>query len=563
MQFSYPVLSWLFLAFLAACSGVAGKTPQNNAQNNINNTNNVVQILKLRFLSPANGELSMASLSRALVELSVETQDGRPVAGERVDLRIDGAAAGSTLSSAFTISDETGRAGFHLSSGSNSSHFRVIVAHPQAVPLTLDVTVSSTGMVRLRVAFSYSGAVLPEDLGNFELGIAFDVSCEDLLPYAVPLDRVRRLSSWTTVEELSELPVDFPFSIVARGFTPAGEPLLHGCLVPDESMRMPNATVDVVIGLSDYAKMLPEPVAFEVPAPAAAAAVAAAERFASWDDAGMCPLGLAQALTDCLLSVMEGGDTRNCTPGNPTTESASLRARRGVLDAQMCRLSEDAGGAAGFEFRIHQVLGWQNYQEALSQLHAFLEAGRPDAVALGVQIVPDAAGMALEVTQIRFENDGLWRSVPSPSLARRRIFCPSHPDVCALEPFTLVLSWEELLVQDVSERFLSGAGIPPDGAAFSRNLEDGAVLEASPESLEAFFARELQVQLPDAVWRQAFAALGTKLGVLSEVQSASPQPDCQVSGSLSLSDGDADQYLDEVGMSLSFELYQAQNARVP
>ncbi len=59
---------------------------------------------------------------------------------------------------------------------------------------------------------------------------------------------------------------------------------------------------------------------------------------------------------------------------------------------------------------------------------------------------------------------------------------------------------------------------------------------------------------PDAVWEQAFAALGAKLGNPSAALRDQTAPDCRVSGSLQLADRDFDQRLDEVGMSLSFDL---------
>jgi hypothetical protein len=252
-------LIFLILMLNAACSGVEMKNPANNVQNNVsNNANNVAQMLKLRFVSPSNGELSMASQSRAQVEAVLETMEGLPAPKERVELHIEGAAAGSTLSATFAVSDASGKLAFQISSGSNSAHFRVILQHPQAVPIELDVTVSSSGMVRLRVAFSYEGTLDPGDLGMLELGIAFEASCDAIEPYRVELDRVHRISSWSAVEELTELPVDFSFSIVARGFSAAGEPLLHGCLTPDASMLIPNATVNVAMSLADYAKKLSE-----------------------------------------------------------------------------------------------------------------------------------------------------------------------------------------------------------------------------------------------------------------------------------------------------------------
>lgn len=546
-------LFFLILMLAAACSGVEMKTPANNVQNNSNMNNNVAQVFRLRFVSPASGELSMSSQSRVHVVVAVETQDGLPAPGERVDLRIDGTAAGSTLSSTFAVSGENGILDFQIASGSNSAHFRVIIQHPQAVPLALDVTVSSSGTVRLRVAFSYGGAVSPDELGWLELGIAFETSCETIVPYGIDLDRVRRLDSWDEEVELTELPVDFQFSIVARGFSVSGEPLLHGCLTPEASMLIPNATVNVVMPLSDYSKTLSDPVTEEVNASAGPASAAAALGFSGWSQAGRCQLGLAQMFLDCLLAVMENGDVATCTPGEPTAETASLRSRRGVLDAADCRQNNNPESGAGLESRIHELLGWQGYQASLSALHAYLAGVRPAAVTLELQIAPDASSLMLEVKRIRFE-EGDWRVLPSTALARYRLQCPAHPDRCTVNPFSLTLSWYELLVREMSDMFFTGAGMTPDGPVFGLQLREEAVQTAYPEPLSDFFARELQVQIPEALWQQAFGALGAKLGSPAAAAGASVAEDCLVSGSLFLPDADSDQHLDGVGVSLSFDL---------
>lgn len=544
----------LILTFLAACSGIEMKQPTNNVQNNsTNNINNTANILKLRFLSPVNGELSMNSQSRAQVEVAVETLEGLPAPGERVDVHIDGVASGSTLSSSFVVSDETGKLVFQILSGANSAHFRVILQHPQAVPLSLDVTVSSSGMVRLRVAFSYEGTITPEDLGMLELGIAFDTSCESIEPYVVDLDRIRRISSLDVIEELTELPVDIAFSIVTRGFSHNGEPLLHGCLTPDASMRIPNASIDVTIPLADYSKSLLEPVIEEISAVATPVATAAAAGFSNWSETGRCPLGLSQLLVDCLLAVMEDGDRTTCTPGNPTLETVSLRSRRGVLDTAECRQVHNPESGASLESRIHDVLNWQRYQSTLMDLHTYLETGYPESVTFTVQLAPEAFSFILEVTQIRFD-DGAFRPLLT-SLARRRLQCPTHPDTCIVEPFLLNLFWYDALVQDISNTFFAGPGMTVNGADFALHLQDDATQIASPETLSIFFSRELGIHISDAVWEQSFIAMGTALGNPMAVANRDRTAfDCQVSGHLFLTDDDFDQYLDEVGISLTFDL---------
>lgn len=543
----------LILSFLAACSGIEMKRPTNNVQNNsTNNTNNTAKILKLRFLSPANGELSMNSQSRAQVEVALETLEGLPAPEERVDVHIDGVASGSTLSSSFVVSDETGKLVFQILSGANSAHFRVILQHPQAVPLSLDVTVSSSGMVRLRVAFSYEGTITPEDLGMLELGIAFDASCESIEPYVVDLDRIRRISSWDVTEELTELPVDISFSIVTRGFSHNGEPLLHGCLTPDASMRIPNASIDVTILLADYSKSLLEPVIEEISTVATPVAAAAAEGFSGWSETGRCPLGLSQLFVDCLLAVMEDGDRITCTPGNPTPETVSLHSRRGVLDTAGCRQVNNPESGASLESRIHDVLNWQSYQSTLMDLYTYLATGYPESVTFTVQLAPEAFSFILEVTQIRFD-DGAFQ--PILTSARRRLQCPMHPDTCIVEPFLLTLFWYDALVQDISNTFFKVPGMTVNGADFSLHLQDDATQIAFPETLSIFFARELGVQIPDAVWEQAFIAMGTALdNPMAVANRDRTAPDCQISGNLYLTDDDFDQYLDEVGISLAFDL---------
>jgi hypothetical protein len=141
------------------------------------------------------------------------------------------------------------------------------------------------------------------------------------------------------------------------------------------------------------------------------------------------------------------------------------------------------------------LLGWQRYQAPLAGLHAYLSDGRPAAVTLFVQIASEGAGFVLEVNQIRFD-DGSQRPLPSTSLARRRLQCPSHPDACTVEPFLLTLFWYDALVQEISDAFFALAGMPVNGLVFSLQLRDEAVQASPTESLSSFFARELQVQIP-------------------------------------------------------------------
>ncbi|MBU1243105.1 hypothetical protein KKD52_07795 [Myxococcota bacterium] len=508
-----------------------------------NNQNNQTGNLTLQFVIPASGEVALMAGQRSRVDIRVHDAAGLPVSGARLEFRMVGVAGGTTLASSSAVSDTTGLASLNLIAGASASHFQVRIENTRAVPLQLDVTVSSTGLVRFRVAFNYAGELLPGDIEGLQTGIVFGSSCDMISPYTVVMDRQRTLPSWLTIVEYPELPVDLPFSIVTRGLAGPSEPRIHGCLTPEIRSLIPDATVDVEMQLEDYSRQLPGPWTFETPVVGDAIPQRARYLFASWQSPGNCTYGLAQLYFNCLVSLLESGDLSVCAPGVPTAESEWILEHRGRLDAQGCRNGLDELDRQSLESHLHALLTWETYQGPLAQLDAILNSDDLSRARVMGRLLPEDAALRLEVSSIQWLHDDLWHPVTVSTGTFHSFSCPGTSQSCLLEPFMLSLDWENLLVRHLRESWLDPAGIPPEGSEFAAILLEGALVDAWPETLQERFAGVLGISLPEITWSRTFELLGLQF---SNPATFDTGPDCRVEGSLLLPDRDLNFLVDTV-----------------
>jgi len=532
----------LSLTLVAACENA-------RFQPAVNNVNNQTGNLTLRFESPASGEIALLASARAVVDLSVTDAFGGPAPGARLSFRLVGAAGGATLSATGATSDDAGHASMQIVAGASAAHFEVRVEHERAVPLVLDVTVSASGLVRFRVAFTYDGARLPEDLAGLQTGIVFGSGCDGILPYTAALDRARNLPSWYTLVEYPELPVDLPFAIVARAFDDAGEPRLGGCLDPAPGTLIPGATVDVDLILGDYARRLAGPWSFLATPEADGLPGRARELFSGWSELGRCGFGLAQRTLDCLVAHLEGGDLSTCAGGVPTDDSTWIRERRGVADAQGCRNGLDAQGRTSLESRLQETLQWNDLQDHLERFELALSSEDPADLRLAGRLVPGEAAPVLELDSLKWRVDGQWLTRTVAAATGHGLACPWSGERCEPEPFFLTLDWQNHLIAHLRAVFMEPSGLPLEGAEFSaRLLEDAAAL-AWPGTLAQRLTEALGVTLPEETWSRALELVGWRL-----VNPSQPTgiPDCRVSGSLWIPDRDLDSWIDTVVPDLIF-----------
>ena len=448
-----PLLSLcLLLTLVTGCENARFQPAGNNENNQTGN-------LTLRFDSPASGEISLLASTRVVVDLSVTNAQGAPAPGVRLAFRLVGAAGGATLTATGATSDGTGRAALQIVAGASAAHFEVRVEHERAVPLVLDVTVSASGLVRFRVAFLYEGTWLPEDLAGLQTGIVFGSSCDELMPYTATLDRARSLPSWYTLVEYPELPVDLPFAIVARVFDEIGQPRLGGCFDPAPDTLIPDATVDVDLVLEDYSRRLAGPWSFHAVPEAESLPDRARELFSGWRDLGRCGFGLAQRTLDCLISHLEGGDLATCGAGIPTDDSTWIRERLGVPDAQGCRNGLDTLGRTSLESRLQDALAWSGLQDRLEGFEAALASESAADLRLSCRLVPGESAPRLELDSLQWRVDGQWLARTVTSGAGHDLTCPWTGERCELEPFTLTLEWQNLLIAHLRDLFLEPAKI--------------------------------------------------------------------------------------------------------
>ncbi|PKN47889.1 MAG: hypothetical protein CVU59_01210 [Deltaproteobacteria bacterium HGW-Deltaproteobacteria-17] len=508
-----------------------------------NNQNNQTGNLTLQFEVPSSGEISLMAGQRARVDLRVLDATGSPVSGVRLDFRMIGVAGGTTLASSSAVSDTTGLAELNLIAGASAAHFQVRIENTRAVPLQLDVTVSSTGLVRFRVAFNYSGDILPNDIDGLQTGIVFGSTCDRISPYTVELDRRRTLPSWLTIVEYPELPVDLPFSIVTRGMAGPSEPRIHGCLTPEIRSLIPDATVDVAMELRDYSRQLNGPWNFETAVDGGIIPQRARELFAGWQETGRCPYGLAQLYLDCLVSLLEAGDLSVCAPGVTTPESAWIHEHRGRPDVQGCRNGLDESDRQSLESRLQALLAWGTYQGALARFHAILASEDLSRARLLGSLLPEDAALRFEVGSLQWLHDGLWHALPIPTGTSHSFSCPGSSQTCQLEPFMLTLDWENLLARHLQESFLEPDGIPPEGSEFAALLLEEAQVSAWPETLQDHLYGTLEISLPEIIWSRAFELIGLRLPNPATFETGS---DCRVEGTLLIPDRDLDLLVDTV-----------------
>jgi hypothetical protein len=498
-------IAWLLLLFLCAHCENAKFTPVTNNQNNP--TGN----LTLQFEVPSDGEISLMAGQRSLVEIRVRDSAGLPAPGVRLDFRMVGVAGGTTLAAMSALSDASGLASLNLIAGASAAHFQVRVENGRAVPLLLDVTVSSSGLVRFRVAFTYEGQYVPEDMEGLQTGIVFGSACDTLSPFTVEMDRERTLPSWFTLVEYPELPVDLPFSIVARGASGPQQPRIHGCITPEMRYLIPNATVDVEIALEDYARQLAGPWSFNASLHGAMIPTRALELFSSWLRPGRCAYGLAQLYLDCVISLLEAGDLSTCSPGVPTVESGWLREHRGRSNADGCRNGLDELDRQSLESRLQATLAWAAYQDQLELLVSILTSDELAEARLSGRLLPEDPALQLEITSLHWERDGLWHPLPVTPEARHAFSCPGATETCVPEPFVLALDWQNLLVRYLRETCLDPLEIPLEGPQFAAILLDAAQSLAWPATLTQHFNEELGIELPELTWSRAFELLGLQL----------------------------------------------------
>lgn len=508
-----------------------------------NNTNNQTGNLTLRFWLPASGEISLLAGDRARVEIGVFDTAGKPEAGARLDFRLTGSAGGSTLLSTNARSDRNGLATLTLIAGASAAHFQVRVEHPRAIPLLLDVTVSASGLVRFRVAFSYTGELAPETLAGLHTGVLFGGDCAGLLPYTAALDRERVLPSWLTLVDYPELPVDLPFAIVARAWDEDGEPRLHGCLDPATESLIPGATVDVELVLREYERRLADAWPLTIPLEDDLFTTLARESFSGWRPLGRCPSGLAQATLDCLVSLLEGGDLASCAPGTSTPDSAWVRARRGVLDGQGCRNGLDPEGRQSLEARLHNALAWASLQESLGLFEATLASDDLARARLTGWLQPLETGTGLTIETLQWRAGGRWAPQPVTGDPGHALSCAWTADTCELVPFELTLGWQNLLIAFLRTQYLEPAGIPIDGRELAARLFEDACARAWPTSLGDWLAAELGISLPQDTWSRTFELVGLRLPNPARPDAL---PDCLATGSLWLPDRDLDFRIDTV-----------------
>jgi len=539
----HRLIAWFLLLLLCAnCENAKFKPVTNNQNNQTGN-------LTLQFEVPASGEIALMAGQRSRVDIRVHDALGQPVSGARLDFRMVGIAGGTTLASSSALSDFSGLASLQLIAGASASHFQVRIENQKAVPLLLDVTVSSSGLVRFRVAFAYDGATAPGEIEGLQTGIVFGSACDALSPYTAEMDRKRTLPSWFTLVEYPELPIDLPFSIVARGMAGADQPRIHGCITPETRFLVPDATVDVEIRLEDYTRQLAGPWSFQATIDAETLPARARELFGSWRNPGRCPLGLSQLYLDCLGSLLESGDLSTCGPGVPTPESAQLADHRGRIDAQGCRSSLDGSDQQSLESLLQASLDWSTYQDHLELLESILASEELATARLQSRLLPVDAALQLEVTSVHWWHEGLWHPIPVSAPSLHDFSCPATVETCEPEPFLMTLDWQNLLIRHLRETCFDPASIPLEGSEFAAILLESAQAVSWPGSLSDRFSAELGITLPLATWTRAFELMGLQLNNPSMTDTG---PDCQVTGSLLIPDRDLDFLVDTVIPALTF-----------
>ncbi len=519
-----------------------------NSQNNEPSGN-----LTLEFTQPVGGELAMLTGQRARVDLKVTDALLRPVSGARLDLRMIGSAGGSTLSQSAVVSGTGGTVSFQLFAGRSPARFQVKIENARAIPLVLQVLVSSTGLVRFRISFQHEGELMDKEPDGLEVGIAFLQGCSGIHPYTAELEYQRVVPSVHAGVEYPELPVDIPFSLVVRGFSESGRPLLHGCMVPLQQWLVPDATVDLVIPLHDYFRQLGGHWNMYLPVDGSMVSGRISELLGPWRESGRCPLGIAQKYLDCLVSRMEGGNLTGCQRGIPTVETEWIMDHRGVSDASGCRSTRDAADRPSLEARLMQTDFWNQTQEALQSMRTFLSSGTLNSLLASGRLVPDQDAMRLEILQIGVQTvPGEFQFLDLVSPVGVGVFCPGSEEICTLEPAMVSIGWQNRLLSFVRAKYLDDWQIPLHGPDFAALLQ-GALLDAAwPLSLSDWLGEETGLWLADQDWERAFSLLGL---TLPEPWQEPGQPDGTVSGTVRIPDRDQDMIIDSVIPDLLMTLF--------
>jgi hypothetical protein len=460
----------------------------------------------LEILTPPGDSIGLDFSGTTTLRVRYLDDQGQPLPNEIVAFNLldsgDESTGGASLSAADNRTDAMGIAEIDLVAGAERVNYRVQASATQAPSVLFYIQVSDQGFVNLQIHSAHEGPRDPTAYLKVQLRIYANHAggCEgidfDNLPQSFLQPRTQ--DQIGDVSEFVNLPAEDAYTVLAYAEIDGIRPLAVTCLtLPADRLRS-GRTFSAVMSLVDRHYEFEQPLDVETIVdltPVTSTLVGAN----AWRQL-RCPFGHAELLLDCLADAQATDGLMDCDGSSTSALSTGLDARRGMLDADGCRLALDSGGASSIDALLQAELDTATSSPSPAERSALADgyAALTESIRITSLLTATSAGTAdhrlLEATLGTETTDLLASDRPVVESVGVPFLLDAQP-LLGLTNHAFTLRYGEIASSHYETLALVPANLGGLGATLGDTFMTGIAIDAATGcgALETFVCNELSL----------------------------------------------------------------------